>query len=52
MNFLGIDIGSSSIKAALVKGDTLQAIGYAKSPEQEMDMIAHRAGWAEQDPEI
>jgi len=52
MNFLGIDIGSSSIKAALVKGDTLQPIGYAKSPEQEMDMIAHRAGWAEQDPEI
>jgi xylulokinase len=51
MNFLGIDIGSSSIKAALVNGDTLQPIGYAKSPEQEMDMIAHQAGWAEQDPE-
>jgi xylulokinase len=52
MNFLGIDIGSSSIKAALVNGDNLQPIGYSKSPGQEMDILAHRAGWAEQDPEI
>jgi xylulokinase len=52
MNFLGIDIGSSSIKVALVNGNTLEAIGYAQSPNQEMEIIAHRAGWAEQDPEI
>jgi xylulokinase len=51
MNFLGIDIGSSSIKVALVNGQTLQPIAYAQSPQQEMEMIAQRAGWAEQEPE-
>jgi xylulokinase len=50
MNFLGIDIGSSSIKVALVQGNTLEAIGYAQSPGTEMEIIAHRAGWAEQEP--
>jgi xylulokinase len=51
MNFLGIDIGSSSIKIALVDGQNLKAIGYAQSPNQELEIVAHRAGWAEQDPE-
>lgn len=51
MNFLGIDIGSSSIKVALVNGETLQPIGYGQSPKVEMEIIAHRAGWAEQEPD-
>jgi len=51
MNFLGIDIGSSSIKVALIDGQSLRPIAYAQSPKQEMEMIAHRAGWAEQEPE-
>jgi xylulokinase len=51
MNFLGIDVGSSSIKVALVSGKTLKPIGYSQSPDQELEIIAHRAGWAEQDPE-
>jgi len=51
MNFLGIDIGSSSIKVALVNGASLSAIGFAQSPANEMEIIAHRAGWAEQNPE-
>jgi xylulokinase len=51
MNFLGIDIGSSSIKVALVNGETFAPIGYAQSPKQEMEIIAHRTGWAEQEPE-
>lgn len=51
MNYLGIDIGSSFIKVALVNGDTLQAIGYSQTPSKELEIIAHRPGWAEQDPE-
>ena len=51
MNFLGIDIGSSSIKVALVNGNSFEAIGYTQSPAQEMEMIAHRTGWAEQEPQ-
>lgn len=51
MNYLGIDLGSSSVKVALVQGDTLQAIGYAESPSRELEITAHRPGWAEQDPE-
>ena len=51
MNYLGIDIGSSSIKVALVDGSTLKAIGQAQSPAQELEIIAHRPGWAEQEPE-
>lgn len=51
MYYLGLDIGSSSIKAALVEIDTGKSIGVMQEPEEEMSMLAQKNGWAEQKPE-
>ena len=51
MYLLGLDIGSSSIKAALVDARTGKTAGVANAPETEMDILALHPGWAEQDPE-
>lgn len=48
---LGYDIGSSSIKAALVCVDNGETIAIAHAPDTEMEMHAPHPGWAEQDPE-
>ncbi len=47
---LGIDIGSSSVKAAIVDAGTGACIGSAFSPETEMNISAPKPGWAEQNP--
>ncbi len=47
---LGLDIGSSSIKATLVDAETGQSLAAAQSPSEEMAIVAVEAGWAEQDP--
>ncbi|MFK7810681.1 MAG: xylulokinase [Saprospiraceae bacterium] len=52
MYLLGYDIGSSSIKAALVRSEDGATIATAQYPEKEMPMIAHQPGWAEQDPKL
>jgi len=52
MYLLGLDIGSSSIKAALLDAQTQQLIASATAPDQEMPMIASRPGWAEQHPDL
>ncbi|MCI4667239.1 MAG: FGGY family carbohydrate kinase [Bacteroidia bacterium] len=52
MFLLGLDIGSSSIKAALVNVETGQSVALQKSPEVEMSIDAPQIGWAEQDPNI
>jgi xylulokinase len=49
---LGLDIGSSSVKASLVDSKTGNTIASAQSPSEEMPMLAVQAGWAEQDPEM
>jgi len=49
---LGLDIGSSSVKASLVDSETGQSIASAQSPSEEMPMLAIQSGWAEQDPEM
>ena len=49
---LGLDIGSSSVKAALVQVSTGKAVVSIQSPAEEMPMLAMRPGWAEQDPEL
>lgn len=49
---LGLDIGSSSVKASLVVADSGQTIASAQSPKEEMGMVATQPGWAEQDPEV
>lgn len=48
---IGYDIGSSSVKAALLDIETGKCLATAISPSQEMPMQAPLAGWAEQDPE-
>lgn len=50
MLLLGYDVGSSSIKASIVDASTGATVGVAQHPEQELGMISHQAGWAEQDP--
>ena len=52
MYLLGYDIGSSSIKAALVDAQTQETVGLVRYPESEMDIISRQSGWAEQHPEI
>jgi xylulokinase len=49
---LGLDIGSSSVKATLVEADSGSSVSSAQSPKEEMPMLALHAGWAEQDPEM
>ncbi len=51
MYLLGYDIGSSSVKASLVCAETGKCIASDFFPKQEMHIIAHKAGWAEQDPQ-
>ena len=52
MYLLGYDIGSSSIKAALVESGTRSTIKIVQSPSDVMDIMAPETGWAEQDPEL
>lgn len=52
MYFLGIDLGSSSIKLAVLDGHSGKALANTTVPEKEMQMHAPKAGWAEQDPEL
>lgn len=49
---LGLDIGSSSIKASIVDAETGKSLATAQSPAEEMEMLAVQPGWAEQDPDM
>ena len=51
MYYIGFDLGSSSIKAALVEISTGKSIGVLQEPKIEMSMLALKNGWAEQKPE-
>ena len=48
---LGYDVGSSSVKATLMSAGTGKALAAATSPNQELEIIAHKSGWAEQHPD-
>lgn len=52
MYTIGYDIGSSSIKAALVHSLTGKSIAVVTQPKKEMEMTAVKNGWAEQDPDL
>ncbi len=52
MYLLGFDIGSSSVKASLVDGETGALVASAFYPSREMKIMALRPGWAEQDPGV
>lgn len=49
---LGFDVGSSSVKASLVNADTGKCVATAFYPEKEAPIMAVKAGWAEQDPQM
>ncbi len=49
---LGFDVGSSSVKASLVDADTGVCAASAFYPEKEAPIVAIKAGWAEQDPQM
>lgn len=51
MYFLGIDLGSSSIKLSVLDAERGITIASVSVPESEMDIIAPEFGWAEQSPE-
>ncbi len=48
--YLGLDLGSSSIKAALVEIESGKCLGVIQEPKEEMSMFAQKNGWAEQKP--
>ena len=52
MLLLGIDLGSSSVKASVIDGESGKCLATAFSPSDEMNIIALKSGWAEQDTEI
>ncbi|MEN8123373.1 MAG: FGGY family carbohydrate kinase, partial [Bacteroidota bacterium] len=52
MHLLGIDIGSSSVKVSLIEAKNGNLVASSFYPKQEMQITAHKAGWAEQDPEL
>ena len=49
--FLGIDLGSSSVKASLVDAETGKCAATTFYPEHEAPIIAVKSGWAEKQPE-
>jgi len=51
MLLLGYDIGSSSVKASILDGDSGTLIASAFQPRTEMKINAPQTGWAEQDPD-
>ncbi|MGD8175179.1 xylulokinase [Marinimicrobium sp. ARAG 43.8] len=51
MYFLGLDIGSSSVKLSVIDGESGERVANATYPPQEMTIQAPRSGWAEQAPE-
>lgn len=52
MNFLGIDLGSSSIKVSVYDADQGKVIGSGQFPDEEQIIESPHQGWAEQDPEM
>ena len=52
MYLLGYDIGSSSVKVALVEANTKRTIDTLQSPADAMEITALQSDWAEQDPEM
>ena len=49
---LGLDVGSSSVKASLVNADTGEIAASDFFPKTEAPILSVKAGWSEQDPEM
>ncbi len=52
MYYIGYDIGSSSVKVAVVEAATGKKIIALHEPADEMTITAYHKDWAEQDPEM
>ena len=53
MNYLlGIDVGSSSVKASLLDAATGNCVGSAFYPKSEQKIESPEPGFAEQDPQL
>jgi xylulokinase len=52
MLLLGLDLGTSSIKASVVDGSTGKLVASAQFPDTENSISSPKLGWAEQDPEM
>lgn len=52
MLFLGIDVGSSSVKLAVLDGETGKCLAATSYPEAELAIESPSPGYAEQNPEI
>ena len=52
MLFLGIDIGSSSVKLSVLDGAKGQTIASCQHPKSELAIQSPQAGFAEQDPAV
>ena len=52
MLLLGIDLGTSAIKASVIDADTQSVIASVSYPDKEVDIISPETGWAEQSPHL
>lgn len=52
MLLLGLDLGSSSVKASVIDGESGKCLATAFHPKDEMKIIALKPGWAEQETEV
>ncbi|WP_219224370.1 xylulokinase [Pedobacter antarcticus] len=52
MLLLGIDIGTSSVKLAVLDAHTQQTLTSAQYPDEESLITVRQTGWAEQSPEM
>ncbi len=50
MYLLGIDLGTSSVKASVIDAGTRELIASASFPETEAEILTPHPGWAEQAP--
>lgn len=52
MYLLGIDVGSSSVKASVLDGEKGEIVGSSFYPKHEMTIVSKNADWAEQEPAV
>lgn len=52
MYFLGIDIGTSSVKVSVVESNQGVLLGSVSYPDQELGILSAQVNWAEQEPKV
>jgi len=52
MYFLGLDIGSSSVKLSILNAEAGHCVAQTQQPQNEFVISAPQSGWAEQDPQL